>query len=79
MQVNTKLVKMQLEIGSIRRDADRIIIKSDPDKSMPATVYLTPQDVASMIRASLNLSVISFILLFPYIYVKSRRLEKGEG
>ena len=79
MQVNTKLVKMQLEIGSIRRDADRIIIKSDPDKSMPATVYLTPQDVASMIRASLNLSVISFILLFPYIYVKSRRQEKGEG
>lgn len=79
MQVNTKLVKMQLEIGSIRRDADRIVIKSDPDKSMPATVYLTPQDVAAMIKASLNLSVISYILLFPYIYVKSRRQDKAKA
>jgi len=78
MQVNTKLAKMQFEIGSIRRDAERIIIKSDPEKSMPAVVYLTPQDVASMIKASLNLSVISYILLFPYIYVKSRRQDKAK-
>jgi hypothetical protein len=79
MQVNTKLVKMQLEIGSIHRDADRIIIKSDPTKSMPATVYLTPQDVASMIKASLNRSVISYILLFPIIYVKSRKKEAAKS
>jgi hypothetical protein len=78
MQVNTKLVKMQLEIGSIRRDADRIIIKSNPEKSMPATVYLTPHDVVSMIKASLNLSVISYVLLFPFIYIKSRRKGKDK-
>ena len=76
MQVNTKLAKMKIEIGSIQRDADRIVIKSDPEKSMPAVVYLTPQDVASMIKASLNPSVISYILLFPFIYIKSNRQEK---
>ena len=76
MQVNTKLAKMKIEIGSIQRDADRIIIKSDPEKSMPAAVYLTPQDVASMIKASLNLSVISYILLFPFIYIRSNRQER---
>jgi hypothetical protein len=76
MQVNTKLAKMKIEIASIQRDADRIIIRSDPDKSMPAAVYLTPQDVASMIKASLNLSVISYILLFPFIYVRSNRQER---
>ena len=76
MQVNTKLAKMKIEIGSIQRDADRIIIRSDPEKSMPAVVYLTPQDVASMIKASLNLSVLSYILLFPFIYIKSNRQEK---
>jgi hypothetical protein len=67
---------MKIEIGSIQRDADRIIIRSDPEKSMPAVVYLTPQDVASMIKASLNLSVLSYILLFPFIYIKSNRQEK---
>ena len=79
MQVNTKLAKMQIEIGSIQRDADRIIIKSDPEKSMPAVVYLTPQDEARMIKASLNLSVISYILLFPFIYAKSRRQDKADA
>jgi len=79
MQVNTKLAKMQIVIGSIHRDADRIVIKSDPEKSMPAVVYLTPQDVASMIKASLNLSVISYILLFPYIYVRSYRQNKTKA
>jgi hypothetical protein len=76
MQVNTKLAKMKIEIDSIQRDADRIIIRSNPEKSMPAVVYLTPQDVARMIKASLNFSVISYILLFPFIYIKSRRQEK---
>ena len=78
MQVNTKLVKMQLEIGSIRRDADRLVIKSDPAKSMPATVYLTPHDVVGMIKASLNFSVISFIVLLPFLYIKSRRKGKDK-
>jgi hypothetical protein len=53
MQVNTKLVKMELEVGSIRRDGDQIVISSDPTQSMPAEVYLTPKDVAGMIKASL--------------------------
>jgi hypothetical protein len=70
MQVNTKLVKMELEVGSIRRDGDRIVISSDPTRSMPAEVYMTPKDVVSMIKASLNLSVISYMFLFPFLYIK---------
>ena len=70
MQVNTKLVRMELEVGSIRRDGDQIVISSDPTKSMPAEVYMTPKDVAGMIKASLNLSMISYILLFPFLYIK---------
>jgi hypothetical protein len=77
MQVNTKLVKMELEVGSIRRDGDRIVISSDPTKSMPAEVYMTPKDVVGMIKASLNLSVISYILLFPFLYIKCLKSDSG--
>jgi hypothetical protein len=77
MQVNTKLVKMELEVGSIQRDGDRIVISSDPTKSMPAEVYMSPQDVVSMIKASLNLSVISYILLFPFLYIKCLKSDSG--
>jgi hypothetical protein len=61
---------MELEVGSIRRDGDRIVISSDPTQSMPAEVYMTPKDVVTMIKASLNLSVISYVFLFPFLYMK---------
>ena len=77
MQVNTKLVKMELEVGSLRRDGDEIVITSDPTQSMPAEVYMTPKDVASVIRASLNLSVISYMFLFPFLYIKYLRKDSG--
>lgn len=77
MQVNTKLVKMELEVGSIRRDGNRIVISSDPTQSMPAEVYMNPKDVVSMIKASLNLSVISYMFLFPFLYIKYLRSDSG--
>ena len=77
MQVNTKLVRMELEVGSIRRDGDQIVISSDPTKSMPAEVYMTPKDVVCIIKASLNLSVISYILLFPFLYIKYLKSDSG--
>ena len=76
MKVVTKLVKMDLKVGSIRRDGDLIVISSDPTQSMPAEVYMNPQDVASMIKASINFSVISYMLLFPFLYIKCLRANK---
>jgi len=78
MKVVTKLVKMDLKVGSIRRDGDLIVISSDPAQSMPAEVYMTPQDVASMIKASINFSVISYMLLFPFLYIKCLKTNKKE-
>ena len=77
MQVNTKLVRMELEVGSIRRDGDQIVISSDSTKSMPAEVYMTPKDVVCIIKASLNLSMISYILLFPFLYIKYLKSDSG--
>jgi hypothetical protein len=77
MKVVTKLVKMDFEVGSIRRDGDRIVISSDPAQSMPAEVYMTPKDVAGMIKASLNFSVIWYALLFPFLYIKHLKGDSG--
>jgi len=76
MKVVTKLVKMDLKVGSIRRDGGLIVISSDPTQSMPAEVYMTPQDVAGMIKASINFSVISYVFLFPFLYIKCLRTGK---
>ena len=77
MKVVTKLVKMDFEVGSIKRDGDRIVISSDPAQSMPAEVYMTPKDVAGMIKASLNFSVISYAFLFPFLYLRHLKGDSG--
>ena len=77
MQVNTKLVKMELVVGSLTRDGDQIVISSDPTQSMPAEVYMSPKDVARVIKAALNLSVISYMFLFPLIYIKYLKKDSG--
>ncbi|MFN8456681.1 MAG: hypothetical protein U0401_18770 [Anaerolineae bacterium] len=78
MQVISKLAKMEFKVGSIEREGERIVIVSHPDQAMKAKVYLTLEDVASMLRASLNWPIISFILSFPFLYFKLKR-QKEQG
>lgn len=77
MKVYTKLVHLDFVAGSMRREEDGILLKSDPEKSMPAEVYMTPQDVVDVIKVAFNPSVISFVLLLPYLYFKSKRAEEN--
>ena len=73
MKVVSRLAKMDFTIGSIERDGDNLVIKSHPDQAMKSKVYMTPEDVAGLLKASLNRSVVSFALSFPWIYMRSKR------
>jgi hypothetical protein len=79
MQVVSKLVKMDFKIGSIERDEDRLVIVSDPNQTLKSKVYLTPADVAGVLRASLSWAVISYLLAFPILYFKSKRSKSSES
>ena len=78
MKVVSRLAKMDFTVGSIERDGDNIVIKSHPDQAMKAKVTMTPDDVMSMLKASLNWPVISFAFSFPFLYVKAKRAN-NEG
>ncbi len=75
MKVLSRLAKMDFRVGSIERDGDNIVIKSHPDQAMKAKVTMTPEDVMSMLRASLNWPIISFALSFPFFYLKAKRAK----
>jgi hypothetical protein len=79
MQVVSKLVKMDFKIGSIEREDDRLIIVSDPQQTLKSKVYLTPADVAGVLRASLSWGVISYMLAFPILYFKSKRANQPKS
>ena len=79
MKVYTKLVNLDFVLGSMERDGDILLIKSDATRSMPAEVEMSAQDAVDMLKAALNRSVIFFVLQLPYLYFKSRRAQKHEA
>jgi len=79
MKVYTKLVNLDFVLGSMQRDGDVLLIKSDTTKSMPAEVEMSAQDAVDLVRVALNRSVISFVLQLPFLYYKQKRAEKNES
>ena len=79
MKVYTKLVNLDFVLGSMQRDGDVLLMKSDTTKSMPAEVEMSAQDAVDLVRVALNWSVISFVLQLPFLYYKQQRAEKNES
>jgi len=78
MKVVSKLANVDFHIGRVKREGDGIVIFSDPDKSMPSKVYVSPEDVLRMLKAMFATpSSWLFLLLFPYYYVRARRSGKA--
>lgn len=78
MKVFTKLVNLDFVVGSMERDGHILLIKSDQSKSLPAEVEMTPQDALDFVKAALSRKAISFILLFPFLFLKYKRAGDGE-
>ena len=76
MKVYTKLVNLDFVLGSMERDGDVLLVKSDTTKSMPAEVEMSAQDAFDLLKVALNWSVISFVLQLPFLYLKQRRVEQ---
>jgi hypothetical protein len=78
MKVVSKLANVDFHIGRVERQGERLVIFSDPDKSMPSKVYVMPEDVLRMLKAMFATpSSWLFLLLFPYYYLRARRSVKA--
>lgn len=75
MQVVSKLVKMDFKIAAIERDGEQLVIISDPNQTLKSKVYLTPEDVAGVLRASFSLAVLGYLIAFPVLYFRARRAK----
>jgi hypothetical protein len=72
MKVVSRLVNMDFKIGTMSRKDDQLIISSHESQPMKVKVYMNPGDIMGFIRAALNWSVISYILLLPFSYIKHK-------
>ena len=78
MKVFTKLVNLDFVLGSMQRDGDILLLKSDTEKSMPAEVEMSAHDAVDLIRVALNWSVITFVLQLPILYSREKRAATDE-
>ena len=50
MKVVSKLVDLELHIGRIEKKERLLLVHSDPDRSMPATIQIDPYDVLEIAK-----------------------------
>lgn len=69
MRIDSRLMKTDIELDSIERREDRLLMLSPPDDWNATKVYLSPQDVVKVIQISLNRGMVAYLLLFPFFLV----------
>ncbi len=78
MFANSLLFKGNITLKRVHCEDDQIILESDPSDSLPGSFFVTPGDVVSMIKLSLTPSVIGYIVLFPFYYLRWTRRKARE-
>jgi hypothetical protein len=69
MRIDSRLMKTDIQVDSIERVDDRLLIKSPPDDWNATKVYLSPQDLVKTVQVSIHRGMVGYLLLFPFFYV----------
>lgn len=77
MRIDSRLMKTDIELASIERQEDRLLMKSPPTDWNGTKVYLSPRDVVNTLKLSAHRGMIAYVLLFPFFLVSDHlRREK---
>ncbi|RLC93937.1 MAG: hypothetical protein DRI39_04325 [Chloroflexi bacterium] len=60
----------------IERKGERLILRQLALGTMPMDVIVTPEEALKSVKLGLNWGVISFVLGFPYFWLKHRRQKE---
>src|SRR3990167_3681994 len=71
MEVISKLFKTKMTVFDIEREEDRLVLVSDPSDWMASKAYVDAQELGGLIKFIFRWSVISYILMFPFFFMKS--------
>lgn len=69
MRIDSRLMKTDMELASIERQDDRLLMKGPPEDWNATKVYLSPHDVVNTVRLALHRGMIGYLLMFPFFLV----------
>lgn len=74
MRVRSPLADIDLELGSISREGDRLVVRTLEGVSIPTRVDIDARDAVSMLRAIFSSRhALVFLLQLPVLYRRARR------
>ncbi len=74
MRVVSKLAQIDFAFGRISHDRNLLVIESGPQSKIPATVYVSPDDVVQFLKRFLTSpGAILFVVALPWFLVRWRR------
>ncbi len=72
MRLESALFKGSITVKSICARGHELVMETDPNDSVPGSLYITPKDITGMIRLLLSPSVIAYMFMLPFHYIKSK-------
>lgn len=74
MRVISPLADLDLEIGTMRREGNLLVVRSAPGVGIDTEVYVHPRDVWKMLKAVVcSRGALAFALFLPFFWWRARR------
>ncbi|OPY76306.1 MAG: hypothetical protein A4E65_03216 [Syntrophorhabdus sp. PtaU1.Bin153] len=76
MRLESVLFKGNITVKSVCTKGHELVMETDPNDSVPGSLYVTPKDVIAMIKLLTAPSVIGYLLMLPFHYGKFKRQQQ---
>lgn len=74
MNVSSPLAELEVTIGEVRRDGNRLVVTSGEGSTVPATIRVHPRDITRLLSRMLRRpGVLAFVLLLPWFHWRAAR------
>ena len=78
MKVRSKLADVEFRIGGFEYRKDHLVVFSTPEQGIPTRVYLSPDDIVTVLGRVLTTPVVwGYVLAFPFFLFRYRRRKGG--
>ena len=76
MRIDSMFFRDEINILSIHRNEEELMLLTDPSSSMPGSLYITPKDILHFARLSFKPSIIVYLVLLPLLYIRWRNQQR---
>ena len=74
MRVISQLADMDLEVGSIRREGNVLVVRTAEGASIPSRIDIQPRDAVHILKIALrSWGALTYLPLLPILYWRARK------